>query len=233
MARLQKTCGAERAGRRGFAVFAALLPSLLLLSQTGCQHHQQRSDPLFGDRTPSEGRLNEAQATKTRSVPAIPTATTSPSTAALAAEPLPGARPPLRIEDPQSPTNPTPGNDWRAVGGPNGPAPGVVAVNPGVQPAAGAVLQRPQPMPTPPPVNTQPGVPVPGQNSPMTYEQLQDQLKARNVVWQRQDNTADGIRFSCAVPNSSNPNIQRVYEATAPTYLAAIRAVLDQIDQQR
>jgi hypothetical protein len=38
-------------------------------------------------------------------------------------------------------------------------------------------------------------------------------------------------QFSCSIPNRQNPNVNRQYRATAATELAAIQAVLDQIDK--
>jgi hypothetical protein len=67
------------------------------------------------------------------------------------------------------------------------------------------------------------------------YLQLQDALKARRVTSQRLETWGDGgeWRFWCRVPRADNPNLGRVYEAKAPgeNGMAAIRAVLEQIDQ--
>jgi hypothetical protein len=40
-------------------------------------------------------------------------------------------------------------------------------------------------------------------------------------------------KFTCAIPNRQNPNIRRTYEARAGDPLAAIQAVLDQIDHEQ
>ena len=55
------------------------------------------------------------------------------------------------------------------------------------------------------------------------------------VVWQRLDTVSDngGWKYSCSVPNRQNPNIRRTYEATAGDPVAAIRAVLDQLNQEQ
>jgi hypothetical protein len=44
---------------------------------------------------------------------------------------------------------------------------------------------------------------------------------------------AEGVKFTCAVPNRHNPDISRFYEATASGYPTAVRAVLQQIDSQQ
>jgi hypothetical protein len=65
------------------------------------------------------------------------------------------------------------------------------------------------------------------------YDQLQGQLKARGVAWQRQETWKDGFKFTCQIPNPANPHVHRTYEATAGDYLAAIQAVLEQMDRER
>ena len=54
----------------------------------------------------------------------------------------------------------------------------------------------------------------------------------RGVTWQHQDRVAEGVQFSCTVPNRHNPDITRLYRATAGDYDAAVRAVLQQIDAE-
>jgi hypothetical protein len=61
-------------------------------------------------------------------------------------------------------------------------------------------------------------------------------LKARGVTWYRvepsPDNSGD-FKFSCSVPNPSNPNIRRMYEAQGQDQRTAMLAVLAQMDQER
>jgi hypothetical protein len=238
MSRLHRTGKGSKARRAGSAVLAALLPLVLLAGGlAGCQHNRAtKGEPLFGDVGPEPGKPPPPapSSTKTHMVPAIPSSNSSTSPAALAVEPLNGGRPPLRIEDPRAQPDPAAAtNDWRAVGGPSPGGPTVIAIDPaaGVQTASGTVLHRPEPLVSP--LNTQPGVPGPAQSPQPSLDQLQDQLKARNVLWQRLEQNAGGVRFLCAVPNPQSADIQRVYEATAPDAQTAIRAVLNQIDQQR
>lgn len=69
-----------------------------------------------------------------------------------------------------------------------------------------------------------------------SYEKLQRQLLARGVVWQQLKNVErDEWHFICAIPDPQQPNVRRNYEARAagPLGLAAIRAVIDEIDRDR
>ncbi len=153
-------------------------------------------------------------------MPPLPASTTAGSTAALAsgAAPTFDGRHNLQIDDTARP----------------------VAGNPGwTNPAAGAVLQRPVPVPgqSAPPTGA---APAPGNvalvSGPKvtTYEQAQAQLRARGVLWQRLETPSNQpAKFTCAVPNPQNKQISRVYEAQAASGLEAIQAILEQIDKDR
>jgi hypothetical protein len=95
------------------------------------------------------------------------------------------------------------------------------------QGSAGATLQ--------PPVG-QPGAaaPIPLTNRLSTYEQAQMLLQARQIKWQRLEmiGTAGEWKFSCSAPSRQNPASSRTYEARAVSYLAAMQAVLDQMDRE-
>jgi hypothetical protein len=80
-----------------------------------------------------------------------------------------------------------------------------------------------------------PGAPLSPAGSAATYEQALAQLTSRGVTWYVLENTGDrGLcKFSCSIPNVQNPSISRKYEASAPDYLSAMRAVLDQISKER
>jgi len=67
--------------------------------------------------------------------------------------------------------------------------------------------------------------------STQLIDSLQGELKGLGVRWQEQKNVAEGVRFSCIVPNPSTGS-NRIYEATAADYPAALRAVLQQIKGQ-
>jgi hypothetical protein len=98
----------------------------------------------------------------------------------------------------------------------------------GVQPAGGAL----------PTVPTSGGPPAftltSGGGRVGSYEQAQQLLRARGVTWQRLETSGeDGEwHFWCSIPNPQNPSVHRAYEARARGELAAIQAVLDQIDAQ-
>jgi hypothetical protein len=90
----------------------------------------------------------------------------------------------------------------------------VTAPSRGVTPAAAVVPASPEP----------------------SYEQLQQQLRARGVVWQQlRSGESDEWHFICAVPHPEQPRLRRNYEARAagPNGLAAIRAALAEIDRDR
>jgi hypothetical protein len=83
-----------------------------------------------------------------------------------------------------------------------------------------------------------PGVTLTGGTSaPDAYAQAQEMLRAHGVTWQRLETWGEGgeWKFSCSIPNPQNPSIRRNYEFRAPGEygLAAIRAVLEQIERER
>jgi len=101
-----------------------------------------------------------------------------------------------------------------------------------------ATLHEPRPS-----VSAQEGKAAPTQSTSQTqtdlsflsYEQLQQQLLQRGVVWQRlQCHGGDDWHFICAIPRPDQPELRTNYEAFAhgPLGLAAIRAVIRKIDQQ-
>jgi len=70
-----------------------------------------------------------------------------------------------------------------------------------------------------------------------SFEQVQQMLLQRGVVWQ-QLKTGSGPGewlFSCAIPDPQNPKFRVNYEARAvgPNGVAAMKAVIAQIDQDR
>jgi hypothetical protein len=67
-----------------------------------------------------------------------------------------------------------------------------------------------------------------------TFEQARAQLETRGISWYRLETGDSGTyKFSCSVPNRQNRMVSRTYEAQAGSELAAIQAVLDQIDRER
>jgi len=113
-------------------------------------------------------------------------------------------------------------------------SPAALARGPGASPAVGA----PQPK-TPPagdPGIVQAGATVPAPAGEDTYEQLQEKLKARGVVWQRLKNDNDRLdawTFDCAIPDRDNRDIRRVYLGEGAGPQAAMRAALEQIDRDK
>jgi hypothetical protein len=138
--------------------------------------------------------------------PAVPVLSTTPPVAALASGSL---GPPLsggqdlRIND---------SNGW--------------------SPNAGVRLNQPMPAPAPvTPVartNALPGLRL------ASFEQAQSLLDAHSVKWQRLESSGDSEwKFSCSVANAKNPNLSQTYEAQARSALAAVQAVLDQIEKDK
>jgi hypothetical protein len=67
-----------------------------------------------------------------------------------------------------------------------------------------------------------------------SFEQARAQLDARGINWYRLETGDPGMfKFSCSVPNRQNRTLSRTYEGQASTEIAAIQAVLDQIDRDR
>jgi hypothetical protein len=113
--------------------------------------------------------------------------------------------------------------------------------------SSGAILRLPEPVTEPAPrpqltpvsnPGSSPG-PAPARNAPAagnatSFEQLQAQMVSRGVLWQRLEMVGDtgGWKYSCSVPNRQNPTLRRTYEARASDPVAAIRAVLEQLDKQ-
>jgi hypothetical protein len=60
-----------------------------------------------------------------------------------------------------------------------------------------------------------------------------DALKPFNVISQEQKAVPGGVQFTCRIANPHDPDLVRVYEATAVDYPSAVRAVVDQINQNR
>jgi hypothetical protein len=232
--------GPARAARLAFASCCGGLCVLIALS--GCTHATRgpTGDPLVGEIHPKPGFAPTPTKNKTTSssrsgVPAIPTATSATSPAEIAQsrpepldDPLVGGRP---LNIPGGPTG-QPAGSWQGTltSGQGG------KINPGL--GAPELTARPlPPAPPPNPGGPQPGVvPAGSWRSPyagLGYEQLQEQLIARRVAWQRQESFPGGWKFACSVPNPFNPNFSRTYEATARDYKSAILAVLEQIDRDR
>jgi hypothetical protein len=108
----------------------------------------------------------------------------------------------------------------------------------------GAILRGPEPAngsapradSTPPVGVTTPPVTLASGSGPAEeYRQLQAQLQARGVTWQRLETWGENgdWKFSCSIPYPNNPNTRHNINAIARGDLAAIRAALEQIDQEK
>lgn len=111
----------------------------------------------------------------------------------------------------------------------------------GVRPTAdgnGAVLRPPEPVTESAPRRELATVSNPvsaREDRGMTFEQARDAIAARGALWQRLETTGEKgeWKFSCSLPNRQNPRLRRTYEASANDPVAAIRAVLEQIDKEQ
>jgi hypothetical protein len=82
-------------------------------------------------------------------------------------------------------------------------------------------------------------IPSTGSTAPMTphlasYEQAQVTLLGKGIKWQQLQMTGDPGEwsFSCSLPDRQNPAMSRTYSGKGPNYLAAMQAVLDQMERE-
>lgn len=229
----------ERAKRRGRRRrwFVRLAASGLLASGfCACSNFGQKqqpttpvSDPLLGGPPinqamppPSTQTSSNAQPQPSTVPPAIPTGVGStPSAATLAAG---VSRPADDGRDLRIGSAPRDSGGWARAGTP-----------PAAGDAGGAKLRGPEPVVEP--VSRRDPMQSPNLSAaapPDTYRQLQAQLSARGVTWQRLETMGtDGQwTFSCSIPSRQNPNVNRQYRATARTDLEAIQEALKQIEKE-
>ncbi len=146
---------------------------------------------------------------------ALPPPSSSGSTAALAAGPSqsrpPESRSGLQIGNATPPT---------------------ALVNSGPSPPA---LRPPEPTGrlTSNPIPTT-GSTLPAAPHLASYEQAQVALLGKGVKWQQLQMAGDPGEwsFSCSLPDRQNPSISRTYTGKGPNYLAAMQAVLDQMERE-
>jgi hypothetical protein len=199
----------------------------MVLALAGCSgNNRVVGDPLLGKSAALPSKPSAAAQANAgpnpgaaAQVPAIPVPTSSASTAALAvaSAALPEDRNNLQIGG-SAPSTGT--KSWTRQTTESG----TTATRP--EPAFEAVRQA------------RPGSPsssVLGGTRVTSYEQGQAQLRARGVSWQRLESLGDqgGWKFTCSIAKPGNKFLSTTYEAEAPTDLAAMQAVLDQIDKER
>ena len=210
---------ARSKARRGNARrWAAAIFIIALAGCTSATNQVASSDPLFGDVQPRVATPTPVAPQQTQAPSAPPPATSrlnSTNAALASAGPLQGARPTLAINDSRTPSTPP---------------------NTGSQLAANTKPTQPTVMPLPK-QDAPPTVFAPtGKGQPTTpapANELELALKQRGVLFQKVDNVPQGVRFQCIVPSKQNRDVTRVFEATAPDYISAVRAVLKQIDEQK
>lgn len=218
-----------RAGRMAFFLGCAVLFLATLLA--GCNPSTRtpkagNGDPLMGELYPKKFDVGPVppRSSKSAGVLPVPQATSATSTVGLLGptEPLNGGKP-LAIQDSASRAD----TGWQVPGHKSDSQPRRDDVK----------LQPPrtdmEPVPVAPLGRSTQGAIQPVSYAGGGYEQLQEALRVRGVTWQRQETYADGFKFTCSVPNPTNRDFSRIYEATARDYRAAIQAVIEQIDKQR
>ncbi|MCS6853102.1 MAG: hypothetical protein NZ700_18255 [Gemmataceae bacterium] len=190
----------------------------LMMLLAGCASYPRKGgDPLFGlpAPKPAEGGGSKPPPANAGASLAPPVSATSPAAlAATTPRALDGGTE-LRIGGSANPTAPSPSlAGWQAPSRGGGPT---------LPPADLTSRRDPSLPPNAAPVH-------PSQVT--TYEQAQALLLARGVKWQRLETWGDRgeWKFSCSIPNPKNPFISRTYEGRASDYLAAVRAVLNQIE---
>jgi hypothetical protein len=208
-----------------------LFPFYVLLAlAAGCNYFNRApsagSDPLLGGPpAPAAGKPTQQQpAVPVTALPPLAAPSSASSPAALAAGPtrsLDNGRD-LRIGNPQANS----GTDGWVGREPNPQRNGSGAMLLGVQPSAELAARTDSPSVFNP-------VSLPG--SQVTMEQAQKILANPRVLWQRPQRLDNdrGYQFSCAVQNRQNPTLNRIYTATAPDLLGAMRAVIEQIDKEQ
>jgi len=226
-------------GKKGHYSAALLcLCSLAFLGAIGCSTtNKTKGDPLMGEFGPKGEVKPPATKTSSNQVPPIPTAGNGISTANLAAGNLPGSQN-LAIGQPQPSPDKGPGS---LTAGSKDQANAVLTPivqpvpkdNSPVVPATNWDKGQQPPPPAGLATQQQPAAVVPPPPGQAPVDPLQGQLKAHGVTWQRAENVAGGVKFTCLVPNPQNPQVSRAYEAIGPDYPAAVRAVLWEIDNKR
>lgn len=230
--------GAAGAARRAFVCgFVALLAL-----PGGCNLMQRpkapaEGEPLFGEfhkqtyaPAPPPGKTTSSKSADPGAPPSFSPATSTASIGAIAGgDPMMGSHP-LGIPNAVAGQNQQAGA-WQGTkltaNQPNANlSPGLRAPVVEALPAAPNAVGLPAAGAVAPPPWTNPAAQA-------SYEQLQQQLRARGMTWYRQETWQGGVKFSCSVPNPINPTFDRTYEATARDYQSALQAVLDQIDRDR
>src|SRR5262249_48719736 len=231
----------SRKRRIAYVSAAAGLLALVLPGCSGTNQGHLAGDPLvgeFGLKQPGPSSPPPPPPPKSQAgVPPIPSAQFSSSPAALAAGPLPGARP-LAIDGSGQGGTIIPASANGATLKPIVlPVPRESATNaPTVVPAVGATpTTNPA---TNAPINAAANAPINAPtNSPSVAPQSQpvpdavllDRLKTRGVLYHKVDTLPEGIRLSVIVATPGQPDTQRVLEATDRDFNSAAQAILQKL----
>lgn len=200
-----------------------LTATALLAAGCGQQIVRNAPDPFLGDAPPSKekSKTNDKEFVGR---PAAPPTGSPASTAEIAAGPTGVSLGSPRMVEPKPVEKVAEKSNSLTVARPTkAPSP----VEPESNPASGGRESSERGVDTSRPASTP---------APATYESLQTALKSRGVTWQQlQCLGNDNWHFICAIPDTSSPGVRENFEVTRPGNLGlnAIKAVLDQIDQER
>lgn len=212
---------------------------LVCIIVAGCESgfgSKQSGDPLLGIHSepkptqPAGAPSSPAMTASTSGpLPPMPSSYTSPGTAPMASGEAATPENPraLRITgDPGSPAPPYPppnGGSGAGAGAARGAAPTVTVGNPEPTPA-GATANFNKPPSSPPSGSIA---------SIRTYEDALQYLRQHGVTWQRMSQDDGEWKFSCGIPNPSNPRVNKTYQTIRPfpDLLSAMLAVIAQIEQ--
>jgi hypothetical protein len=232
MKRLDKLT--RRKPRSASRRWGSLVSAAALLAMAGCQNgYGSKSDPLFGSQRPQMQAPPTGQAAS--NVPPVPATHSGTTPAAMAggATPTPDNPRDLRMDvAPIVPTSQQGGGAVRGLApspvqlGDPQPAPEATSSN--VKPIADPSFQR---------ASAASGASLAPTGS-LTFEQVQQYLKQRGVVWQRLETVGNQgqWKFQCSLPLPGGKNMNRTYMTDGPLPtdpLTAVRAVLDKIEKDQ
>lgn len=227
-----------------FSSSPLLLFSSSICFMAGCESgwgSREPGDPFLGIRSTPKATQTAAAASNA-SIPAssgplppmpppMPASYSAAGTAPVAGGETPTPENPRELRIVGNPVSPA---SLPSAGSARGAAPAVNIGNPEPAPIGAPANSTTTPAPgglgAPSPAST------PSGNSAAnirTYEDAQKFLKQHGVTWQRMSGDGDDWRFSCGIPNPSNPHINKTYQTSRPfpDLLSALRAVIAQIEQ--
>lgn len=227
------------AGRIRFRIAVPALIGMFFCASAGCQNTNGGSSSSALDKFFSPLPANNGASSPAGPTPLAPVTPTAQNfgTSVPDKDPLLGGGVPLNKMPAQMAQTPAPaglGGNYPPPGLPSLPAP-ASSTSPAALATGNFSTLDPNRNPvTPVGATATAGV---GATSPFgapeEFRSLMQQLTTRGLAWQRLDyNPQSGDwKFYCAVKDPANPTATRNFETTAKTDVAAIKAVLQEIDR--